>query len=256
MVSAAIASSPDAGVTQLQVNGSRVDRVEAFEVVLGYAFEEVDIAWRPEPLSVGPRVACRVPRRAYRSYDCVAAGEGCTLADIDILLPTAIDARMNGAVVAGLRAVSAELSVQVAALDERAQVFWEYDERAVGEQPADGDQAWPLWRAWSIVEAVPGAGIAVTHKVLHHKRPSVFPLLDNKTYAELGSPSDPWRRIHQDLTATESAWKVLEAEFEAQACQRGGTALTRLRLHDILLWTRAVDQWNACRAAGVKLLNR
>jgi len=198
----------------------------------------------------------RVPRRAYRTYDCVAAGDGCTLTDIDILLPTAINAQMGGPVVAGLHAVSAAVSEQIAELDERGRAFWEYDEGEVGEQPADGDPAWPLWRAWSIVEAVPGSGKAVTHKVLHHKRPSVFPLLDNKTYAELGSPPDRWRRIHQDLTSAEAAWKELENEFEGQAALRGGKALTRLRLHDILLWTRAVDQWDACRAAGAELLNR
>jgi hypothetical protein len=62
------------------------------------------------------------------------------------------------------------------------------------------------------VSGVPGAGIALTHKVLHHKRPSVFPLLDNKTSAALGGGGDAWLQIHRDLAATPDGWTELECQ--------------------------------------------
>jgi hypothetical protein len=249
MVNAVASSSPSGG-RSLRVNGALVNWDEALGVVLGYAFGTIDLPWKPEPSSVGPAVEGGVPRWAYRTYDCVPPSEGCKLTDIDILVPNAINARMGGAVIAGLHAVSAELSKEFAALDELGRAFWELDERDVLEQPADGAGPWPLWRAWSIVEGVPGSGIAVTDKVLHHKRPSIFPLLDNKTYAELGSPPDPWRHIHQDLTATAQAWQELDRAFAEAATNRQGVPVTRLRLHDILLWAQAVGAWDDCRGAS------
>jgi hypothetical protein len=76
------------------------------------------------------------------------AGEGCGLTDIDVLVPNAINARMGGKVIAGLRAMSAELSAEIAALDELGLAFRELDESEVVRRPADGDSARHLWRAW------------------------------------------------------------------------------------------------------------
>jgi hypothetical protein len=245
-----VSSSSTGGGLSLQVNKSSIDWNEALEVVRGYAFATVDLGWKDKPSFVGQAVAGQVPQWAYRTYDCMPAGKGCGLTDIDVLVPNAINARMGGKVIAGLRAISAQLSAEIAGLDELGLAFWEFDESDVVRRPADGDSARPLWRAWSIVSGIPGAGIAVTHKVLHHKRPSVFPLLDNKTSAALGGGGDAWLQIHRDLTATPDGWTELERAFANEAVGRDDVSLTRLRLHDILLWTDTVDQWDACRAAA------
>lgn len=234
----------------LQVNGPLCDWHEALEVVMGYAFAEVDLDWRRAPSFVGPDVTGAVPRWAYRTYDCVPVGDGCGLTDVDVLVANAINAQMGGAVIAGMRAVSGELSPHIESLDELGLAFWDLEEPELTEQPDKDDRAWPLWRGWSIVEGVPGASIAVTHKVLHHKRPSVFPLLDNKTHAELGGGTDAWLLIHRDLRATAAGWEALERCFAAEAARRKGVCLTRLRLHDILLWAQAVGDWDRCRDAA------
>ena len=76
------------------------------------------------------------------------------------------------------------------------------------------------------------------HKTLHHKRPELFPLLDNKT---MGSylPRDSWQIIHADLTAFAPEFAALEEWFAGEAAQRGKVGLTRLRMHDIILWLHA-----------------
>ena len=97
---------------------------------------------------------------------------------------------------------------------------------------------WRMWRAVDLLEAVPGVAEAVSHKTLHHKRPELFPLLDNKT---MGSylPRDSWQIIHADLTAFAPEFAALEEWFAGEAAQRGKVGLTRLRMHDIILWLHA-----------------
>lgn len=240
----------------VQVNGKSVQWDDALDVVVGYAFEDVDLAWLRPDGAVGSDLAGSVPRWAYRNYDCIAASDGPLLGDLDVLVANAINAQMGGGAIGAVRAVSGELSEQIAALDRVGRAFWDFDEREIAEPPAQGDDAWPLWRAWEIVRGTPGAGMAVTHKVLHHKRPAVFPLLDNKTYEALGKPDRAWRSIHRDLVATVDAWGTLEGAFVREARARKGVPLTRLRLHDILLWTQAVGDWDECREAGRRLRRR
>lgn len=82
--------------------------------------------------------------------------------------------------------------------------------------------------------SLPGVDVAITHKILHHKRPDFFPLIDNQTLKILGSRA--WLTIHDNLTANPTGWDQLERQIATLAHNRG-VALTRLRLHDILLWT-------------------
>ena len=48
--------------------------------------------------------------------------------------------------------------------------------------------------------------------------------------------------IHDDLTATADAWRLLESAVATLLDSRDLPSLTRLRLHDILLWTRATGR--------------
>jgi hypothetical protein len=75
---------------------------------------------------------------------------------------------------------------------------------------------------------------------LHHRRPELFPLLVRTTRWALlphvrEGDSGVEAVVHRELTANADAFDALE---EAVAT-RLGTALTRLRLHDILLWLSA-----------------
>jgi Family of unknown function (DUF6308) len=79
-------------------------------------------------------------------------------------------------------------------------------------------------------------GVAITYKTLHHKRPWFFPTFDNETLAVMRRCGRPWQTLHVELTSQAKQFEHLEQWFAAQAIERGGTCLTRLRIHDILLW--------------------
>jgi hypothetical protein len=51
----------------------------------------------------------------------------------------------------------------------------------------------------------------------------------------MGGPGG-WQVLHDELTDQAGQFTYLEQWFAAQATNRGGVHLTRLRLHDILLW--------------------
>jgi Family of unknown function (DUF6308) len=122
--------------------------------------------------------------------------------------------------------------------------FWSV---LVGElqDPSEGGPGWHKHKAWEALVRVPDIGFTITHKILHHKWPSLFPLLDRVTVPHLGK--NQWTRIHRDLTSSANAFAKLEAWFETEALRSdvsGPTDLPikRLRIHDILLWSRAREK--------------
>ena len=239
---------------QLAVAGRKVPLHEALDVVLGYAFASKRGQWKMPKNGVGDSLPSpTVPRWAYRAYDCIPADPSPGLQGIDLFVADGIDAQMRGRTLASMLSVVREVSAQLEALDQMRVPFWELDRHEVAEQPARDDRAWPIWRAWTVLESVKYCGVAVTHKTLHHKRPDLFPLLDRKTVERLG-PRGGWGRIHDDLVATPDAWAELEEQFAAEARRRDGVRLTRLRLHDILVWTDTTGAWDAARGTGQELL--
>ncbi|MGY1823255.1 DUF6308 family protein [Geodermatophilus sp. SYSU D00079] len=73
---------------------------------------------------------------------------------------------------------------------------------------------------------------------LHHRRPELFPLLDGTTlrqfwpHVEEGD-SGVAAVVHRELVANAEAFEALETTIAARV---DGTALARLRLHDVLVW--------------------
>jgi hypothetical protein len=63
-----------------------------------------------------------------------------------------------------------------------------------------------------------------------------------------------WAEIHDDLGATSAAWHKLEADVARLVARKGKPAPTRLRLHDILLWTRATERWEIAHQYGREAL--
>jgi hypothetical protein len=47
--------------------------------------------------------------------------------------------------------------------------------------PTPDSPGWHLWRCWTLLMGVTGIDVARAHKILHHKRPKLFPLIDNQT---------------------------------------------------------------------------
>lgn len=120
---------------------------------------------------------------------------------------------------------------------------------ATDGQPAEGSPSLALHRAWWMVESVHGADVAVTHKLLHHAWPHLFPLIDTRTIGRLGG-NRAWVTILEDLQRHESAFSELENWFAELSPSRGGVSFTRLRLYDILLSCRVVGDEEEAALVG------
>jgi hypothetical protein len=101
--------------------------------------------------------------------------------------------------------------------------------------------------AWRQGMATPDLGVARVYKTLHHKRPYLFPLLDNLTIRELRPVAKKnsctiWQLIRADLNRQPSEFQWLEDEFNARADAAGTAHLSWLRLYDILLWMHVTGQ--------------
>ena len=106
--------------------------------------------------------------------------------------------------------------------------------------------------------STPDVGRALTHKVLHHKRPALFPLLDRQTADVLRPAGQPhgwnaWQVIRADIDGSRAASRSCAPWFAGLAAARGGVPLGLPRLHDILVWLQAADQWNAAVKAADQL---
>lgn len=228
-----------------------LDREDAFHAVLGYAFCARPFVWRKprRGTGAGPE-AQSMCRWAYRTYDCVEPHPDEGLAGIDLFVAAGLNARLDASAVASLIAVEPEVSAALRHLPPRGAgpSFWELNrDHLHGRRPSSDSAEWPLWRAWTVMMGAPDIGVALTHKTLHHKRPDMFPLIDNRTLAAFGK--DAWAELHDDLTDGADDWEHLELRFADQAATHG-VALTRLRLHDILLWTNVSGEYDDALTAG------
>ena len=107
-----------------------------------------------------------------------------------------------------------------------------------------------MWRAWRLLDGITTIAVAISNKVLHHKRPWLFPLLDRKT-SKAFPTGEAWPGVYDDLCNQQPQFEQLERWFAPIAAVRGGVPLTRLRIHDILLWAKqAGDQLGPLLQAG------
>lgn len=173
-------------------------------------------------------------RFGYATYDCLPVAESPALSGIDALIAAGLNGRMDVKRAAGILAVGECVGEHIAALDRMGGCFWELDAHELGDLPSDGSAGHHLRSAWRILMDLEKVGVAVTHKTLHHKRPHWFPLLDGKT--KVAYPRGrAWLGIHADLHRHAEQFSELERWF-AEDEGTGAVHLTRLRLHDILLW--------------------
>jgi hypothetical protein len=160
--------------------------------------------------------------------------------------------RMWAHTVAALLAVANDVSEPLRLIPDGI-FYWDLPESEVRRPGPEGSTSWHVHRAWSLLMGAPFVNIAVCHKTLHHKRPDVFPLLDRRTVKQLPKGS-AWPAIHRDLNEAPAEFADLERRFATLAAANGGVALTRLRIHDVLLWCDASSVTDAARKAGRRWL--
>lgn len=189
-----------------------------------------------------------VPAFSYSAYDCVpASGDGFSW--LDVLVVDSLNGGMShrhivALVDAGRRAWDHVREATVRAGDR---AFWDLPIEEVIDPAPTGSTGEALSAAWAECFYTTDIGIALTHKVLHHKRPKLFPLIDRQTAPRLEAQVRPgegrlWAVLHRELDANADQFALLEATLVGLLRQPGDVPLWRLRLHDILLWLEASGQ--------------
>ncbi len=228
---------------------------DALAAVLGYARAQRDlrIKWTP---SHPEGVTVKVRAYAYRVYDCVLPSEDEEFAWLDVLVVDGINGKMDQSAITALKDAADRAWPHVRTAMERAdgRAFWELPEPEVGRTPPPGSTGNALDQAWRECMATDGVGVALTHKLLHHKRPLLFPLIDGLTAPKLKPHRDGvvglWGVVHRELQANADQFSALEKAFADLMTGKDDVALTRLRLHDILLWLKAAGKWNHALSRG------
>jgi hypothetical protein len=233
----------------MRVAGNLVDGAEARAVVAGYCFGERTVrAQLPDGDTAPSMSEPQAPRWAYRTYDCVPGSSTTDLEAHDVLVIGGLNGRPDAEIVGSVVAVTPAISQKLRRIAD-APAFWELPLEGLDEGARSDDGAViDIYRAWSVLMSVERVDVATTHKILHHKLPRHFPLLDRRTVVAFPRGL-AWRAIHQEVTDPE--FEDLEAWFDDLRFNFEATVpLSRLRLHDILLWSRIVGQWASARAAG------
>jgi hypothetical protein len=218
----------------LEVGDSAYTKQEAQDVIAGYAFGTVVVQPKSNRPAASVLQSPRHRRRwAYSTYDCYPPDPG-GLTTGDVTVTSAVNSRIGGKAVLGVMAVASEVSEALDLLPVSL-TFWDLPRDDVVALPRPDSVAFQMWCAWDLLMGVVGVDVAICHKILHHKRPQLFPLLDGITTGAYPE-GEAWAQIHGELSAQAGQFGKLETWFSALAAANGGVPLLRLRLHDILLW--------------------
>jgi len=210
----------------------------ALAAVLGYAWGRRPLHFRSPSNPTGRWVT--VPAFGYERFDRRPVPDG-TLGEADILAAEGLHGRLSPAAWTAMKRVLDDVRPLADAAAERAagRPFWKLpdDEFSVLAEPGTVG-SW-LRMIWQHSEVTPDVQPAHVTAALHHRRPDLFPLVVRTTRWHLlphvrEGDSGVEAVVHRELTANAAAFQRLEGELENHDVR-----LTRLRLHDVLLWLSA-----------------
>jgi hypothetical protein len=174
-----------------------------------------------------------VPRFGYRTYDCVPASPGRRFSDLDLYVVNGLNARTGMAELARLRSfadrAAGHLDVAYRMQPDFLRLTWV----ELGDNPTGASAGWHLNQAWRQGVATPELGVARVHKLLHHKRPHLFPLLDGETIEPIAAAATSagcniWQLIHQEIDDHAEQFDSLAGAFDRRATGPGDVSLSRL----------------------------
>ena len=231
----------------------------ALAAVLGYARGRRPLRFRSPGNPDGAWVS--IPAFGYERFDRQPRTEG-PLGEQDILVAEGLHGRLDPAAWTAMKGVLDDVRPPADAAADRAaeRPFWELpdDEFSVLAEPGTVGAA--LREIGTRCDAT-GAPHPHVTAALHHRRPDLFPLIVRTTRWQLlphvrEGDSGVEAVLSRELRANADAFAALEAAV-------GQLGLTRLRLHDVLLWLtgslrlahavalgRATDEWRAYRDDG------
>jgi hypothetical protein len=203
----------------------------ALAAVLGYARGRRPLYFRAPNARTGRWVA--LPAFGYERFDSLPRARG-PLGEPDILTAEGLHGRLAPDAWSAMKGFMDDVQPLADAAVDRAagRPFWELpdDEFSVLAEPGT---VGALLRRIGELPGVPAKHVAAA---LHHRRPDLFPLLVRTTRWQLlphvrEGDSGVEAVIHRELRNNASAFARLEAELGSH-----DVVLTRLRLHDVLLW--------------------
>ena len=204
---------------------------DALAAVVGYALGRRPLRFRAPNAREGHWV--RVRAFAYERFDRQPPETSDRMTDRDVLLAEGLHGRLDPTGWTAVRAaLDAALPVAEQAVRRAAgRAFWELPEEEASVLAEPGT----VGAAVRTLAEGPHARYVLA--ALHHRRPELFPLLDGITWRQLWphtaeGDSGVHAVVLRELRANAAAFTLLEARARAAL----GRPVTRLRLHDVLLW--------------------
>ena len=213
---------------------------DAVAAVLGYARGRRPLRFRSPGQPAGSWV--QIPAFGYERFDCRAAEDG-DLGDTDILVAEGLHGRLDPVAWAAVRSALDDVHPRYDALAARAdgRAFWDLPDDEVSVLGEPGTVGAALREIWTRCANAPDVRPEFVSAALHHRQPSLMPHLDRTTRLQLlphmaEGDSGVEAVIHRELRANAAGFDALEAAVAALLGRDGGVPLTRLRLHDVLVW--------------------
>ncbi|MGY1745584.1 DUF6308 family protein [Blastococcus sp. SYSU D00695] len=235
----------DAALSLPSVGPDPIDAGDALDAVVGYALGRRPLRFRAPNAREGRWVL--VKAFAFERFDRQPPETSARMTDRDVLLAEGLHGRLDPA---GWAAVRAALDAVVPAAEQAVRraagrAFWELpeDETSVLAEPGTVGSV-----LRGITESPHGPYLLAA---LHHRRPELFPLLDGVTRRQLWphtaeGDSGVHAVVLRELRANATAFALLEARVRTAV----GQPVTRLRLHDVLLWLAGSLRTEAAVAMG------
>jgi hypothetical protein len=228
---------------------------DALATVLGYARATRSLKIKTPSHPDGHVVQVRA--FSYSVYDCVPASDDDEFAWLDVLVVDGLNGRLSQRSIVALKDAGERAWKYVHRAEVRAggRAFWDLPiEEVIAPEPP-GTTGEALAAAWAECMGTDDIDVALTHKLLHHRRPRLFPLIDRKTRFRLEGQVQPgagrlWAVIHRELTRNAEQFTRLESALDELLTGTDDVRLERLRLHDILLWTDKTGQRDWAAAEG------
>ena len=218
----------------------------ALAAVLGYARGRRSLHHRSPIEREGRWVA--VAAFGYERFDAAPVPTG-PLGDDDVLVAEGLHGRLDPAGWTAVRRALTEVQPQVEATVEHAagRPFWELPDEELSVLGEPGT----VGAALRELGDPPGPREAHVLAALHHRRPELVPLATRTTWLQVlphvrEGDSGAAAVVHRELRANAAAFAALEDTV----AELLGCRLTRLRLHDVLLWLSATLRLPAAVALG------
>ena len=210
----------------------------ALAAVVGYARGRRPFHFRAPNARTGRWV--ELPAFGYERFD-RRPRSSAPLGEADILIAEGLHGRLDPAAWSAMNAVLEAVAPLADAVSDRAAG------RPLGELPDDefsvlaepGTVGAGLRRIWTHCSATPGVPVQHVVAALHHRRPSLVPLLSRSTRFALlphvrEGDSGVEAVVHREVRANRTAFTALQERAASRLA--GDPPLSVVRLHDVLLW--------------------